>query len=137
MNKLVDNHNDRIVKLENQTMKHDRLHKQTKQDIDDILARLGKIENKGGVRAALEAAGDMPDDKIDLILKAIDDMSDNIVDLTDKKLDNYIKRPEFSDLNDFTETVGRRCGHNEGAVKDLDEKQQHDSGMIEGNRKKI
>lgn len=79
----------------------------------------------------------MPDDKIDLILKAIDDMSDNIVDLTDKKLDNYIKRPEFSDLNDFTETVGRRCGHNEGAVKDLDEKQQHDSGMIEGNRKKI
>ena len=77
-----------------------------KHDIDEILGRLGKIENRGSIADALAGSGeDMSDDKIDLILKAINDMQEKITDDFDKKLENFVQKPEFSDLDDLVKSI--------------------------------
>ena len=79
-----------------------------KHELDDILDRLGKLENKGSIMDALTGptdGTDMSDDKIDLILKAINDVQDKISEDFDKKLENYVQKPEFQDLNDLVQSI--------------------------------
>ena len=123
----ANDHDDRLVKVENKTKSHDGLHKQGKykiklitlvfifvarSDIDEILDRLGKLENSNNMASAL-ADANLGDNSVDLILKAIEDMQNKINAETDKKLSNYVKKPDFSDLESLVQSSNRRLHHQE------------------------
>ena len=88
------------------------------------------------MKAAL-ADSALTDNSVDLILKAINDMQDKITSDTDKKLENFVKKPEFNDLDNLVGSMQRRISHNEGIIKGLDEAKAEHSALIEANRKRI
>ena len=109
MKNQVDDHDARIVRLENKTKSHDNLHKNGKyhlliihitisfveierRDIDELLERVSKLENSASIASALSNV-DVGDNQIDLILKAINDMQDKINADVDKKLENFVTHP--------------------------------------------
>ena len=47
----------------------------------------------------------LADNSVDLILKAINDMQDKINADTDKKLENYVQKPEFQDLENLVASM--------------------------------
>lgn len=76
-------------------------------------------------------------DSIGVILKAISDMQDKINADTDKKLDNFVKRPDFNDLDGLVQSANRRIQHNEGIVKNLNQLMEQNADLIDGNKKRI
>ena len=147
----ANDHDDRLVKVENKTKSHDGLHKQGKykikpitlvhifvarSDIDEILDRLGKLENSNNMASAL-ADANLGDNSVELILKAIEDMQTKINAETDKKLTNYVKKPDFSDLESLVQSSNRRLHHQEQVAKELQAVQENNYEMIDGNKKRI
>ena len=82
---MLNDHEKRLIKLENRADKSDGKHKQAREDIDSIMARLGQLENKNAMKDII-ASGDMDGNWMDRILKAIDDMGTSINTATDNKL---------------------------------------------------
>ena len=82
---MLNDHEKRLIKLENRADKSDGKHKQAREDIDSIMARLGQLENKNAMKDII-ASGDMDGNSMDRILKAIDDMGARINADTDNKL---------------------------------------------------
>ena len=82
---MLNDHEKRLIKLENRADKSDGKHKQAREDIDSIMARLGQLENKNAMKDII-AEGDMDGNSMDRILKAIDDMGTSINTATDNKL---------------------------------------------------
>ena len=82
---MLNDHEKRLIKLENRADKSDGKHKQAREDIDSIMARLGQLENKNAMKDII-ASGDMDGNSMDRILKAIDDMGTSINTATDNKL---------------------------------------------------
>jgi len=60
----------------------------------------------------------MGDNSIEVILKAINDMQDKINAEVDKKLDNYVKSPDFKELESAFASQGRRIAHNDNLLKE-------------------
>ena len=82
---MLNDHEKRLIKLENRADKSDGKHKRAREDIDSIMARLGQLENKNAMKDII-AEGDMDGNSMDRILKAIDDMGTSINTATDNKL---------------------------------------------------
>lgn len=59
----------------------------------------------------------MSDNSVDLILKAIDDMQAKITSDVDERLQNFVNKPTFADLEQEVKSNIRRVGHNEGLLK--------------------
>ena len=66
--------------------------------------RLNKMENANSLKAAMSDSA-LADNSVDLILKAINDMQDKINADTDKKLENYVQKPEFQDLENLVASM--------------------------------
>lgn len=114
----MDDHSNRIVKLENKTKTHDGLHKSERTDIDGLLASMAKLENNNTMAGAL-ADSNMDKGSIDAILAALNDMQDKINADMAKRLDNFVKKPEFLDLDGLVQSANRRIQHSEQVVKDV------------------
>lgn len=78
-----------------------------RDDINDILDRLNKMENNNTMKEAL-AGGAMADGAVDTILKAINDMQDKINADFDEKLKNYVPMPLFQEADNELKGVSRR-----------------------------
>ena len=87
-----------------------------RDEIGDLSDRIAKLENQGAMKAAL-ADTSLADNSIDLILKAINDMQDKINAETDKKLENFVRLPQFNDLEGLVQSTQRRVSHNESIMK--------------------
>mmetsp|Transcript_31761 Transcript_31761/g.39513 ORF Transcript_31761/g.39513 Transcript_31761/m.39513 type:complete len:259 (-) Transcript_31761:226-1002(-) len=100
------------------------------------MGKMSKLENQNSMKAALADAS-LSDNSVDLILKAINDMQDKINAETEKKLGNFVRLPEFKDLEGIVQAVNRRIGHNEGLIKELQAKDEQFDGLIDANKKRI
>ena len=106
------------------------------KDIDELIARLGKMENSNSMAAAL-ADATLTDNSVDLILKAINDMQDKINKDFDDKLGSYVKMPAFDDLSNELKAVNRRVGYNENVIKDMKDVVEQNTERAGNNRKKL
>ena len=106
-----------MIKLENRADKSDGKHKQARDDIDELMAKMSAIENKNAMKDII-AEGNMDGNSMDRILKAIEDMQARINADTDAKLANYVTQPVFDDAETELKSTGRRVGYNEGILKD-------------------
>lgn len=79
----------------------------------------------------------MSDNSVDLILKAIDDMQTKINSEMEDKLQNFVTKPAFNDLEQEVKAITRRVGHNEGLVKNSIAETEKNGEMIESSRKKM
>lgn len=70
------------------------------------------MENANALKAAMTDSS-LTDNSVDLILKAINDMQDKINAETDKKLEKFVQKPEFQDLENLVASMQRRIAHNE------------------------
>ena len=107
-----------------------------RDDINDILDRLNKMENNNAMKDAL-TGGDMGDNQVDAILKAINDMQDKINADIDEKLKNYVPMPLFLEAEAESKSVSRRVAHNEQTLKQVKETTTENAERIDNNRKKI
>ena len=79
----------------------------------------------------------LTDNSVDLILKAINDMQDKINADTDKKLEKFVQKPEFQDLENLVASMQRRVAHNEKILQQQGERDEEHTALIEANRKRI
>ena len=79
----------------------------------------------------------LTDNSVDLILKAINDMQDKINAETDKKLEKFVQKPEFQDLENLVASMQRRVAHNEKILQQQGERDEEHTALIEANRKRI
>ena len=94
------------------------------------------MENANALKAAMTDSS-LTDNSVDLILKAINDMQDKINAETDKKLENFVQKPEFQDLENLVASLQRRLAHNDKRDQQQGEKDEEHTALIEANRKRI
>ena len=94
------------------------------------------MENNNAMKEAL-TGGDMGDNQVDAILKAINDMQDKINADIDEKLKNYVPMPLFLEAEAESKSVSRRVAHNEQTLKQVKETTTENAERIDNNRKKI
>ena len=94
------------------------------------------MENANALKSAMTDSA-LGDNSVDLILKAINDMQDKINADTDKKLENFVQKPEFQDLENLVASMQRRVAHNEKILQQQGERDEEHTALIEANRKRI
>lgn len=132
----IREHELRIVKLENKSGACDGMHKTNRRDIDDILAKLNKMDNNNKVKDLLTGGAPMADTAVDTILQAIDDIQNKINSDFDAKLNNYVEKPIFEDSEIEAKVIARRVAYNESVLKDHGTTTEQNAEKIENNRKK-
>jgi len=132
----LNEHERRIVKLENKAETSDKLHGKAREDINEIFDRLNKMENNNHMKDII-GGGAMSDDSVDMILKAINDMQEKIKGEMDEKLKNYVMQPQLIDLENDMKANSRKIGYNEGVLKDQGQLIERNAEMMDNNRKKL
>ena len=108
----INDHEGRLIKVENKADVNEDLIRKARDDIDDLIAKMNKMDNNNKMKDAI-AGSQMADDSVNLILKAIDDMQTKITSDMDDKLQGYVPMPTFRDAEAETKVVNRRAAHNE------------------------
>ena len=114
----INDHENRLIKVENKTGTHDEQLRKARNDINELMSKLGKMENNNKMKDVI-AGSNMADDSVNLILKAIDDMQEKIKGEVDDKLLNFVPLPTFKDAEAEIKVVNRRAAHSEQVCKDI------------------
>lgn len=67
-------------------------------ELEDHHDRLRKLENQNKLANLVSGGGDLGEDKLNTLLKAINDITDEVKKDTDKKLEDFVRQNAFDDL---------------------------------------
>ena len=67
-------------------------------ELEDHHDRLRKLENQSKLANLVSGGGDLGEDKLSTLLKAINDITDEVKKDTDKKLEDFVRQNAFDDL---------------------------------------
>ena len=104
-------------------------------ELEDHHDRLRKLENQNKLANLVSGGGDLGEDKLNTLLKAINDITDEVKKDTDKKLEDFVRQNAFDDLVKEQGGLYRRVQQLEKQVRQLEEDAGENVQKIETNRK--